>query len=153
MKINISKKYQILGGILLIVILFLIIQIIDSISLSKKITKSIPEISTPSASIVLPPINPVESTEEWNTQFKKNLEDYSKTDKARIDKNLSFIRKNSPIIETGFQIEYDYSNATYTITIETPVKENRENLFSWLNYFDISEKDLEFVRVDWITAP
>lgn len=153
MKINISKKYQILGGIFFIIIIILIIQIIESSTLSKEVTKSIPDISTPSASIVLPPINPVESTEEWNTQFNKSLEEYSKTDKARIDKNLSYIRKNSPIIETGFQIEYDYSNATYTFTIDTPVKENRENLLSWLNYFDISEKDLEFVRVEWITAP
>ena len=153
MKINIPKKYQFLGSTLLIITIIVIVQIIDSRLASKQKVSITPIISTPSSITYQPSVNPVELTEEWNTQFNKSLEEYSKSDKARIDKNLSSVRKNSPITQPGFKIEYNYSNATYTITIELPTKENREKLFLWLANIDISEKDLNSVRVKWVTAP
>lgn len=153
MKINLTQKHKIIGGILLIFVLISIINIINNRSKSNQKNTPLPSVSTPSSTITQIPINPVELTEEWNKQFNESLEEYSKSSKARIDKSLAYIRKNSPIIETGFQIKYDYSNATYTITIEPPTKENKEKLISWLSEIDITEKDLTTVRVKWITEP
>ncbi len=149
--IKISKKYQIIGAIILVVIAFTLDQLISS----KKIITSVETapFATPSGKIITPSIDYIEASPNWNAQIQNDLKTYKKSDKARIDQTLSVVRLNSPITQSDFTIEYSYGTATYTITLKQPADNSQKEALAWLRDLGISSDDLKTLKVNWVTAP
>lgn len=120
---NIPRKYIIIVGVILIAIFVLIAQLISP--KKTNIGETVP-LATPSATVTLPPANPVEETIQWNREFDQTLQQYEKTDKARVDQSLAVIRLNTPVVQDGFKVDYNYKNATYTFTLKSPAATNKQ---------------------------
>jgi hypothetical protein len=97
-------------------------------------------------------VNPVEETKEWNDSFKANLEYYKANRNPVADKNLSELRLNSPTIKTEFRVEYDYSNSTYTITLQKPYDTNKELVLKWFDSLEITQKMRDEMRIKWVNS-
>jgi hypothetical protein len=151
MKIKLNKSYL---YITLGIILFIVIILLQSVS---KINK--PKINTtpliieasPSSTIV-PDYNPYEATKEWNDAYQTELNKYINSRNPKADAALSNIRLNSPTVETGFRIEYDYSNSTYTIILSSPYEENRAKTIKWLASQEITTDMLNTLRIKWVNS-
>lgn len=149
-KLHLSKKYLILGIIIVIIVIAIFVQTAISPNTSQPI---VPQTPTPSQTIITPEVNFAESTVEWNSAIQKDLEEYKKTDKPRIDEALAVVRMNSPVTQPNFFVEYSYRTATYTIYLQQPEEESKASALLWFASLGVSEKDLESLRLEWITQP
>jgi len=62
---------------------------------------------------------------------------------------LSDIRKNSPIQQPGFTVNYSYDTNVYTITLSAPYDTNKTSFLSWLSQkgvSDLSEMTLKYIN-------
>jgi len=149
--LKINKKYQIIGGIILLAII-IVSQIIYSKKPQKQTVDESTIISTDTKTNTFPRTNPYESSEVWNRMIEEDLNKYLKTDKARIDETLSQVRLNSPIIKDTFTIEFSYVTSTYTISVKEPAVQSQQDALNWLKSLGISLSDLNYINVIWITS-
>lgn len=147
--IKIQKKYQFLGGIIIVIILAIILQIITP----KKVIPPTEILPTATPTSIITPTKYTEPSANWNSQILNDLKQYKKTDKSRVDQALSSVRLKSPITQPNFTVEYSYHTATYTFILKEPVENSKQEALLWLKNLGISEKDLQLIQVDWVTAP
>jgi hypothetical protein len=147
---KIPVKYQFLGGIIIFLILIVILQIITP----KKVISPLetPPVITPTT-IITPAARYTEPSANWNTQIENDLKQYEKSNKARVDKALSGIRLNSPILQPDFTIEYSYRTATYTFTLKESAENGKQQALLWLKNIGVSSEDLLLIKVNWVTEP
>jgi len=85
--------------------------------------------------------------ENWNQLFNQQAEEYQKLHGVQ-NNALTQIRRNSPISQQGFIINYSYKTSTYTIILSPPYDQTKTQAIDWLNSEGITNFDL--MRLNWI---
>lgn len=89
----------------------------------------------------------VSNTPGWNERFDKAFELYLEEHQEQ-DEGLAYLRKNSPIKQPNFSIDYSYANNTYTVTLSPPHEQSKDEFISWI--YEKGVKDLSTVRIDYV---
>lgn len=86
------------------------------------------------------------NSKEWAEGFKESLEQEVAANKPQND-GLRNIRRAAPITQTGFTVEYDYANNTYTVKLAPPHATNKTKALEWFNQQGVT--DFKYVRLKW----
>lgn len=133
--------------------MLIIIVIINLLTLPQKTPLPVVTVPAPTPSIENTFVKYVQYPATLNQQTDAELKDYEKSDRHRIDSALSSVRLNSPITQPDFTVDYNYSTATYTITLKQPADISKNKALLWLKNIGISESDLDSVRISWTIEP
>lgn len=79
----------------------------------------------------------IENAPGWNRLMDESFRQYEQQN-ATQDAALIYINTHVPVKESGFGVNYSYTNNTYTVSLSPPYDQNKNVFLNWLKQQGVS---------------